>query len=40
MLGKPIQAATKLFTLNHTDYGVEDTSLTIIEFEKGWQKLH
>jgi predicted dehydrogenase len=35
MLGKPIQAATKLFTLNHTDYGVEDTSLTIIEFEKG-----
>lgn len=35
MLGKPLQVTTKIFNLGHDDYKVEDTSFTIIEFEKG-----
>lgn len=35
MLGKPLQVTSKIFNLNHKGYKVEDTSFTIIEFEKG-----
>ena len=35
MLGKPLQVTSKIFNLNHADYKVEDTSIVIVEFEKG-----
>lgn len=35
MLGNPLKVTSKIFNLNHTDYKVEDTSISIVEFEKG-----
>lgn len=36
MCGKPLSVTAKTFTLNHTEYSVEDTAVVFLEFEKAF----
>jgi len=39
LLGKPLKATTTIYNLAHSDYDVEDTSITTIEFVRGLSQI-